>query len=91
MVSLQVFYCFYINFIQESKLFEFLITLPASDQVDFYILACGLWEIYYLNRKKITMNWMAFCVKFNRDHAACLKNAINFLVPRIYEMNFMFF
>jgi len=31
---------------------------------------------------------MAICGKDNRDYAACLKNAVDFLVAQIYTTNF---
>jgi len=31
---------------------------------------------------------MAFCGKYNREYPACLKNEVNFLVTKIYKINF---
>jgi hypothetical protein len=46
----------------------------------------------YLNfctRKKDTiMTYTAFCGKENRDYTACLKNVVNFIVTKMYKMNF---
>jgi hypothetical protein len=39
-----------------------------------------------MEKDKIT-KLKAFCGKQNRDYAACPKNAVNFLVAQIYEIN----
>jgi hypothetical protein len=43
--------------------------------------------IIWIEKDKV-MKYVAFCRKLNIRYAACLKNAINFLVAMIYKMNF---
>jgi hypothetical protein len=58
----------------------------------YVVIALTLkWLVWHLNfrtgfiknvllvQKKVKL-WMAFCEKYNRDYAECLKNAVNFLV-----------
>jgi hypothetical protein len=54
------------------------------------IWAYGLWKILLIDKKKWDkiMKYVAFCGKWNRDYAAHLTNAINFLLAWIHKIQF---
>jgi len=64
-------------------------TQPFNNQVGFKFFCTVYKKFFNLNRKKDNiMKSKAFWGGKNRDYAASLKNAVNFLAAQIYDTNF---